>query len=173
MNSSGNDVWLGGVVDWDLLFLSTRGIWIWFGKWEILKKWCLNNGERERESSRICYEWLTYSTQDGRKGIYSPRRKLPVWESSCEPAVKSATLILPRTWSDEKTDTLDSAPLRLTWVYIVYQEPTVSETGSAQLGAYMIVCKGSQSPRDVGCYEAWEAQVPSMWNKYKPKIMKP
>jgi hypothetical protein len=29
MNSRGNEIWLGGYVDRGLLFLATKGIWIW------------------------------------------------------------------------------------------------------------------------------------------------
>jgi hypothetical protein len=48
MDSRGNEIWLGGIVGRDLLLLSTKGIWIWLGRMEILKVWCFNNGMRER-----------------------------------------------------------------------------------------------------------------------------
>jgi hypothetical protein len=32
MNSRGNEIWLGRDVDRGLLFLSTKGIWIWVGR---------------------------------------------------------------------------------------------------------------------------------------------
>jgi hypothetical protein len=49
MNSRGNEIWLGGDVDRGLLFLSTKGIWIWLGRMrDPLSSRCSLMEERER-----------------------------------------------------------------------------------------------------------------------------
>jgi hypothetical protein len=52
MNPMRNEIWLGEIVDQDLLFLLPKEICIWFGKWEMLKVLYFTNGGRE--SFKIC-----------------------------------------------------------------------------------------------------------------------
>jgi hypothetical protein len=43
----GDEIWLSGIIDRDLLLLSTKGIWILWVEWKILKLWRFDNGVRE------------------------------------------------------------------------------------------------------------------------------
>jgi hypothetical protein len=63
MNSRGNEIWLGRDVDRGLLFLSTKGIWIWMGRMrDPLSLRCSLMEERER------IRWSTYPFRE--EGVY-------------------------------------------------------------------------------------------------------
>jgi hypothetical protein len=49
----GNKIWLGGIIDWDLLYFLPKEFGIRWVEWEILKLWCFNKIVRERELKYI------------------------------------------------------------------------------------------------------------------------
>ena len=88
MNSRGNEIWLGGIVDQDLLLLSTKGICIWLGGNGdplafVFQQWS------ERENSRTENEWLTYLLKEEEGPFIARGRELAVWKDSCAPPVVS------------------------------------------------------------------------------------
>ena len=69
MNSRGNEIWLGGIVDRDLLLLSTKGICFWLGRMGdpqafVFQQW----SERERELQSEIMVDLTLT--GGRRKVY-------------------------------------------------------------------------------------------------------
>jgi hypothetical protein len=63
--------------------LSTKGIWIGWVEWEILKIFRFNNVcERERAQMNV-YEGMTYLLKEEEGVIYLNGTKLAVWENYC------------------------------------------------------------------------------------------
>jgi hypothetical protein len=82
MNSRGNEIWLGGDVDRGLLFLSTKGIWIWVGRMkDPLSLRCSLMVERERIR---CYDLELVNLPLRRRRIVFIVRgeKMTVWGES-------------------------------------------------------------------------------------------
>jgi hypothetical protein len=68
MNSMGNKIWLGEIVDWDLLFHFPKGIWIWLDELEDPQAFVFQQREGERELKyMIRIVDLTFSTK--KKGL--------------------------------------------------------------------------------------------------------
>jgi hypothetical protein len=69
MNSRGNELWLGGNVDRDLLFLSTKGIWIWLGRMGDPQAFVFQQWGRERASRNEMLAQMPNLTVK-KKGVY-------------------------------------------------------------------------------------------------------
>jgi hypothetical protein len=126
MNSRGNEIWLGEDVDRGLLFLSSKGIWIWVGRMrDPLSLRCSLMEERERIG---CYDLeLVNLPLRRRRGVfYSPwgendrlgrisgfrfysrldrkfNRKLPVG-IPVEPKIKPEISGSNRAWDRDQTE---------------------------------------------------------------------